>query len=105
MEIDIAAPNPAHKSLSGFWRLFATTFQGAFSDNVLKNLVVFMLVKVLWVLTKTIYRVHVIGRGNIPKKGGALFVCNHVSFVDALLLLVSTNRRMYRIPKLLSARY
>src|SRR5215813_12347834 len=30
------------KSLHGFWSLFITQFQGAFSDNVLKNLVVFM---------------------------------------------------------------
>jgi acyl-[acyl-carrier-protein]-phospholipid O-acyltransferase / long-chain-fatty-acid--[acyl-carrier-protein] ligase len=54
----------------------------------------------LWVLTRTIYRIRVQGRDNIPEKGGALFVCNHVSFVDALLLLASTDRRvrfmMYR---------
>lgn len=31
-------------SLRGFWSLFVTQFQGAFSDNVLKNLVIFMLV-------------------------------------------------------------
>ena len=31
-------------SLRGFWSLFATQFQGAFSDNVLKNLAIFMLV-------------------------------------------------------------
>jgi len=31
-------------SLRGFWSLFVTQFQGAFSDNVLKNLVVFLLV-------------------------------------------------------------
>src|SRR6478736_9475807 len=28
---------------TGFWSLIATQFQGAFSDNVLKNLVVFMM--------------------------------------------------------------
>jgi acyl-[acyl-carrier-protein]-phospholipid O-acyltransferase/long-chain-fatty-acid--[acyl-carrier-protein] ligase len=48
----------------------------------------------LWVLTSTVYRIHVMGRDNIPAKGGALFVCNHVSFVDALLLLASTDRRV-----------
>src|SRR5437660_7676565 len=31
------------KSLRGFWSLIVTQFQGAFSDNVLKNLVVFMI--------------------------------------------------------------
>jgi acyl-[acyl-carrier-protein]-phospholipid O-acyltransferase / long-chain-fatty-acid--[acyl-carrier-protein] ligase len=49
---------------------------------------------VLWLLTRTIYRVRVLGRDNIPEKGGALFVCNHVSFVDALLLIASTDRRV-----------
>jgi acyl-[acyl-carrier-protein]-phospholipid O-acyltransferase/long-chain-fatty-acid--[acyl-carrier-protein] ligase len=46
----------------------------------------------LWLLTRTLYRVRVLGRENIPDKGGALFVCNHVSFVDALLLTASTDR-------------
>ncbi|NQU10739.1 MFS transporter [bacterium] len=47
---------------------------------------------VLWMLTNTIYRIRVEGRDHIPEKGGALFVCNHVSFVDALLLIASTDR-------------
>jgi acyl-[acyl-carrier-protein]-phospholipid O-acyltransferase/long-chain-fatty-acid--[acyl-carrier-protein] ligase len=46
----------------------------------------------LWLLTRTVYRVRVLGLENIPAKGGALFVCNHVSFVDALLLIASTDR-------------
>jgi len=49
---------------------------------------------VLWAVTRTIYRIRVMGRDNIPAKGGALFVCNHVSFVDALLLLASTDRQV-----------
>jgi acyl-[acyl-carrier-protein]-phospholipid O-acyltransferase / long-chain-fatty-acid--[acyl-carrier-protein] ligase len=48
----------------------------------------------LWLLTRTIYRVRVVGRENVPDKGGALFVCNHVSFVDALLLIASTDRHV-----------
>ena len=47
---------------------------------------------VLWAVTNTIYRIRVVGRDNIPEKGGALFVCNHLSFVDALLLTASTDR-------------
>jgi len=47
---------------------------------------------VLWVLTQTVYRIRVDGRDNIPGKGGALFVSNHLSLVDALLLLASTDR-------------
>jgi acyl-[acyl-carrier-protein]-phospholipid O-acyltransferase/long-chain-fatty-acid--[acyl-carrier-protein] ligase len=47
---------------------------------------------VLWALTRTIYRIRIKGRDNIPAKGGALFVCNHVSLVDAMMLLASTDR-------------
>ena len=46
----------------------------------------------LWMFTHSVYRINVEGRDNIPERGGALFVCNHVSFVDALLLLASTDR-------------
>jgi acyl-[acyl-carrier-protein]-phospholipid O-acyltransferase / long-chain-fatty-acid--[acyl-carrier-protein] ligase len=46
----------------------------------------------LFFLAHTIYRIKVIGRDNVPEKGGALFVSNHMSFVDVLLLLASTDR-------------
>ena len=46
----------------------------------------------LWILTHTVYRIKVVGRDNIPERGGALFVCNHISFVDACLLIASTDR-------------
>jgi len=49
---------------------------------------------VLWFLTRTIYRIRVDGRENIPERGGALFVCNHLSLVDALLLAASTDRHI-----------
>jgi acyl-[acyl-carrier-protein]-phospholipid O-acyltransferase/long-chain-fatty-acid--[acyl-carrier-protein] ligase len=49
---------------------------------------------ILWVLTHTLYRIRVDGRDNIPGKGGALFVCNHLSLVDALLLLAATDRHV-----------
>jgi acyl-[acyl-carrier-protein]-phospholipid O-acyltransferase/long-chain-fatty-acid--[acyl-carrier-protein] ligase len=49
---------------------------------------------VLWMLTQTVYRIRVDGRDNIPGKGGALFVSNHLSLVDALLLLASTDRHV-----------
>jgi len=48
----------------------------------------------LWGATHSLYRIRIDGRDHIPAKGGALFVCNHVSFVDALLLLASTDRRV-----------
>jgi len=45
-----------------------------------------------FIVTKTIYRIKVVGRDNIPERGGALFVCNHLSFIDVLLLQASTDR-------------
>jgi acyl-[acyl-carrier-protein]-phospholipid O-acyltransferase/long-chain-fatty-acid--[acyl-carrier-protein] ligase len=46
----------------------------------------------LFFITHTIYRVKVLGRDNFPEKTGALLVCNHMSFVDAALLIASTDR-------------
>jgi len=51
----------------------------------------------VWLFTHSIYRLKVEGRDNIPEKGGALFVCNHVSFVDALLVIGSTDRMLRAI--------
>ena len=45
-----------------------------------------------WFLTRTLYRIRVEGRDNIPERGGALFACNHMSMVDAMLLIASTDR-------------
>lgn len=46
----------------------------------------------LWLFTHSVYHIRVEGRDNIPDKGGALFVSNHLSLVDALLLIASTDR-------------
>jgi acyl-[acyl-carrier-protein]-phospholipid O-acyltransferase/long-chain-fatty-acid--[acyl-carrier-protein] ligase len=46
----------------------------------------------LWMTTHTLYRIHVEGRQNVPAKGGALLVPNHVSMVDAVLLIASIDR-------------
>ncbi|MBI3406239.1 MAG: AMP-binding protein, partial [Acidobacteria bacterium] len=46
----------------------------------------------LWLLTHTLYRIRIEGRDHIPEKSGGLFVCNHLSFVDALLLGAATDR-------------
>jgi acyl-[acyl-carrier-protein]-phospholipid O-acyltransferase/long-chain-fatty-acid--[acyl-carrier-protein] ligase len=48
----------------------------------------------LWLLTHSIYRIRVEGRENVPAKGGALLVCNHLSFIDAILLMASIDRRI-----------
>ena len=49
---------------------------------------------VLWILTNTIYRLDCHGRHFIPDKGGALFVANHTSFIDALAVMAATDRHV-----------
>jgi acyl-[acyl-carrier-protein]-phospholipid O-acyltransferase/long-chain-fatty-acid--[acyl-carrier-protein] ligase len=46
----------------------------------------------LFFVTRTIYRVKVVGRDNLPERSGALLVCNHMSFVDVALLVAATDR-------------
>jgi acyl-[acyl-carrier-protein]-phospholipid O-acyltransferase/long-chain-fatty-acid--[acyl-carrier-protein] ligase len=54
-----------------------------------------LLIRLLaWGLMHTIYRMTVVGARNIPKKGGALIVCNSVSYVDHALLYVAFSRPM-----------
>src|SRR5262249_54215415 len=47
---------------------------------------------VFFFLTRTLYKIRIVGRDNIPERGGALFACNHMSMVDAMLLIASTDR-------------
>lgn len=51
-----------------------------------KQVPVFALRFVIWLLSHSFYRVHHRNLKNIPEQGGALLVCNHVSYVDALVL-------------------
>ena len=71
--------------IGGALTLVATTYVSILLPDSLLRLV-------LWILTHSLYRIRVLGRDHIPEKGGALFVSNHMSFVDALLLMVSTDR-------------
>jgi acyl-[acyl-carrier-protein]-phospholipid O-acyltransferase/long-chain-fatty-acid--[acyl-carrier-protein] ligase len=46
------------------------------------------------VLARVLYRVHVYGRERIPESGGCLIVCNHISYVDWLILKAACPRRL-----------
>jgi 1-acyl-sn-glycerol-3-phosphate acyltransferase len=39
-----------------------------------------------WILVNTLYRIRATGLENVPSEGPAVLVCNHVSFVDALIV-------------------
>jgi 1-acyl-sn-glycerol-3-phosphate acyltransferase len=47
-----------------------------------------------WILVNTIYRVRPSGTENIPDKGPAVVVCNHVSYMDPIILSASIRRPM-----------
>lgn len=47
---------------------------------------IFVVRFLVWILTHTMYRVTHKNLHNLPDKKGALLVCNHVSYMDALLL-------------------
>ena len=52
---------------------------------------------VAWVLSRLIYRFQVRGEEHIPIQGACILVCNHVSFVDAVLLMAASPRPIYFI--------
>ena len=45
-----------------------------------------------WLLIHTVYRLDKEGIENIPEEGPALLICNHVSFVDALVIMAASPR-------------
>ncbi len=47
---------------------------------------------ITWMLVNTLYRVRADGIQHIPEEGAALLVCNHVSFMDPLLLMANLRR-------------
>ena len=52
----------------------------------------FLLRFISWVVANLMYRFRIRGDHNIPEHGAALLTCNHVSFVDALLLMAASPR-------------
>jgi 1-acyl-sn-glycerol-3-phosphate acyltransferase len=82
--------------------------------NAVVAFYIFMLVPeyllrfVAWVATRLIYRFKVRGDEHIPTRGAAILVCNHVSFIDAVLLMAASPRpirfimdhKIFKIPVL-----
>jgi 1-acyl-sn-glycerol-3-phosphate acyltransferase len=69
--------------------------------NAVVAFYIFMLVPeyllrfVAWIASRLIYRFKVRGDEHIPVEGAAVIVCNHVSFVDAVLLMAASPRPIY----------
>jgi len=52
----------------------------------------FLIRFVVWILVNLLYRIRPTGLENIPESGPAVLVCNHVSFVDGLIIGGSIRR-------------
>lgn len=52
----------------------------------------FLLRFIAWILMNLLYRVRIRGLDAIPEEGPALLVCNHISYVDALVVMGSVPR-------------
>ena len=46
----------------------------------------------VWLLSRFVYRVKTHGIENIPERGSALLVANHVSWIDGVLILLTSSR-------------
>jgi 1-acyl-sn-glycerol-3-phosphate acyltransferase len=68
----------------------------------------FLLRFVAWILIHTIHSVRGVDTNRIPDDGAAVLVCNHVSYVDAMVILAASPRpirfvmdhRIFKIPVL-----
>ncbi|GLQ98317.1 MFS transporter [Dyella mobilis] len=68
----------------------------------------FLMRFITWILVNTLYRIRVEGMKHLPEEGAALLVCNHVSFMDPLILMASLRRparfvmyyKIFKIPLL-----
>lgn len=52
----------------------------------------FLLRFLAWLLIHTVHRIDGVDTGRIPASGAAVLVCNHVSYVDALVILAASPR-------------
>ncbi|WBY00186.1 MFS transporter [Ramlibacter tataouinensis] len=50
---------------------------------------------VAWFASRVVYRFKVRGDEHIPVQGAAILACNHVSFIDAVLLMAASPRPIY----------
>jgi 1-acyl-sn-glycerol-3-phosphate acyltransferase len=78
-------------SLQDFFRLLAL-LNLAVGIYILRLTPVFILRLAVWALTRIMYRVRCHDLERIPATGAAVLVCNHVSYVDALIIAGSCRR-------------
>ena len=52
----------------------------------------FLLRFLAWLIARVVYRLRITGLDNVPVRGAALVVCNHVSFADPMVLSAAIHR-------------
>jgi 1-acyl-sn-glycerol-3-phosphate acyltransferase len=52
----------------------------------------FLLRFLAWILSRSLYRLKLVGHEHVPETGGAVVVCNHVSFIDFLIVAGAIRR-------------
>jgi len=73
--------------------------------NAVVAFYIFMLVPeyllrfIAFMVSRGVYRFKVIGDHNLPTRGAAVLTCNHVSFIDPVLLMAASPRPIYSISK------
>ncbi len=73
--------------------LLATALMNAVVALYIYRLVPEFLMRfIVWLLIHSVYRLKKEGLENIPEEGAAVIVCNHVSFVDALVIAAACPR-------------
>jgi 1-acyl-sn-glycerol-3-phosphate acyltransferase len=83
--------NEANLSIPGL--LLATALMNAAVAVYIYTLVPEFLLRFIdWVLIHTLYRIRAQGLENIPEEGPVLLVCNHVSFMDPLIIMGCVRR-------------
>jgi 1-acyl-sn-glycerol-3-phosphate acyltransferase len=72
--------------------LFTAIVNAAVAVYIYTVLPEFLMRFLIWMLVHTIYRVRTVGMEHVPEEGAAVLVCNHVSFVDALVIAAACRR-------------
>jgi 1-acyl-sn-glycerol-3-phosphate acyltransferase len=72
--------------------LFASLLNAAVAIYIYTLVPEFLMRFLIWLLVHTVYRLDKSGLENIPESGPAVLVCNHVSFVDALVIAAACPR-------------
>ncbi len=108
----------ASSLIAGALLHFGVSIAGVFLITGIANAIVagyifclvpeYLLRFIAFVLTRTVYRFRIQGDAHLPGTGAAVVVCNHVSFVDPVLLMAASPRpirflmdaRIFRTPGL-----